>query len=342
MAGLQLDWQLWLSEIKDKQIQSIYFGGGTPSLLGPERTFQLLEWIRRSGAVLASDLEVTLEANPEHVTLQLMQHYFQAGINRVSMGIQSFDDSLLSILSRTHKANKAIDAIENTVASGLTNLSIDLMYDLPTQQLDSWRDTVKRASELPITHLSLYNLTFEPYTSFYKHRERLTALLPDPDLSLAMYETAVEIFEKSGLKQYEISAFAKEGFQSKHNTGYWLGRPFLGFGPSAFSYWNGKRFCQIANLNRYVELLEAGKSTVDFEEELMGEAKRRELFAVQLRMVSGVDSEEFQKKHGGLEADILQELAILEEQGLLIHREGVYTLTKKGILFYDTVAAELI
>jgi oxygen-independent coproporphyrinogen-3 oxidase len=157
-----------------------------------------------------------------------------------------------------------------------------------------------------------------------------------------MYELALQRLEEAGLKRYEISAFSKEGFHSKHNTGYWTGRPFIGFGPSAFSYWEGKRFRNIANINRYSRLLAENGSPVDFEEELDPSAKRRELLAVQLRLTEGVHLEEFQQKQGPLEKETWEALQSLEKQNLISITTDYLKLTHRGMLFYDMIASEII
>jgi putative oxygen-independent coproporphyrinogen III oxidase len=336
MVGFQREWRHWFPYLQDKTIRSVYFGGGTPSLLGPERIAEILSWI---GSPIE---EVTLEANPEQVTPALMAAYREAGINRVSLGLQTLDDQLLARLSRTHTAKQAIEAVEAVVTSGIANLSVDLMYDIPYQTLSSWQQTLERLAPLPISHLSLYNLTFEPHTPFYKRRSRLQPAVPDPDASLQMYLSAVEKLQEMGLEQYEISAFAKKGFQSRHNVGYWTARPFLGFGPSAFSYWEGRRFRNVAHLQRYSKALEAGHSPIDFTEALEDGARRRELLAIQLRLVEGVNLPLFEERHGPLDEEVKATLLHLQELGLLEWQDDLITLLPKGRLFYDTVAVELI
>ncbi len=316
--------------MEGKEIASVYFGGGTPFLFGPKAIGEILP--KCSG-------EVTLEANPENITLELMREYKNVGINRVSIGVQSLDDSSLSILGRNHGAKAAIKAIEATYSAGIENISIDLMYDLPEQTLASWENTLKQIEKLPIKHLSLYNLTIEPHTVFFKYRQKL--ILPNADDSLKMLEMAVDYLEGAGLKRYEISAFAKVGFEAVHNTGYWLARPFLGFGPSAFSYWNKKRFRNIANLNKYAKLLEEGKTPIDFEEALPYPNNLFELFAVELRMLKGIDLASFQQKHGQLPPDFFPKLHSLEQKGWITTTPTI-SLTPSGLLFYDSVAEELL
>jgi oxygen-independent coproporphyrinogen-3 oxidase len=337
MESLEQEWCLRLSELTRKNLESIYFGGGTPALLGPERVHSILKWIKKAFPV-SDSIEITLEANPENITLELMQAYKKAGINRVSIGIQTLYDPLLKTLGRTHSASKALEAVHATVQAGISNISIDLMYDLPDQKLSIWESTLQQAVKLPITHLSLYNLTIEPHTVFFKHKEDLAKRVPDTESSLAMYEIAVDILQAAGLKQYEISAFAKDNFYSRHNTGYWTGRPFMGFGPSAFSYWHGKRFKNVSHLNNYSRQLNEGKFPVDFEEELDLEAKSRELLAIQLRLLEGVDLANFTKLH----QETLKALEKLEQQEFICRDKNRIKLTRRGILFYDTVATELI
>ncbi len=339
MEGLQLEWFRWLPVLKNKKIVSVYFGGGTPALLGAPAISKILSWIHSDLVFTTDNPEITLEANPENITKELMTEYASAGINRVSIGIQTLDPHLLKVLERLHSAQKALDAIWMTREAGIKNISVDLMYDLPGQTLDIWNRTLKEIQQLPITHLSLYNLTIEPHTLFFKQQEVLRKQLPDPDTSLQMYENAISVLAEGGLEQYEISAFARDGKWSQHNVGYWTARPFLGLGPSAFSYWDNKRFRNVANLSRYCKALLQGDSPIDFSEELSPEARRQELLAVQLRLLHGVDLALFQQKHGTISLGPLEQL---QKEGLVLLSEGRARLTKRGVLFYDTVASELI
>ena len=302
-----------------KNLVSVYFGGGTPSLLEPYFFEELLGDIKP-----LPHAEITLEANPERLNREGLLAFKKAGINRLSIGVQSFDDRHLTSLTRTHSAEKALAAIHLAKECGFDNISIDLMFDLPGQTLESWEYSLNQAVNLPITHLSLYNLTIEPGTLFYKQKKQ--TLEGDAEY----LHTAVHILEKAGLKRYEISAFAKEGFKAVHNTGYWTGRPFRGIGPSAFSYLEGRRFQNICNYNRYKALIESGQSATDFSEELPPERAERELFAIHLRLLEGAP----------LRAGI--DITSLENQGLLIKKGAFVQLTPLGLLHYDTVASEIV
>lgn len=328
MDGFAREWSRLKPLTSNKTLKSIYFGGGTPSLMGPDRIHEILQWLSPSG-----DIEITIEANPENMHAETMRGYAQAGINRVSIGIQTLDNGLLKQLGRLHDGKRALDAVETTFSAGIHNISVDLMYDLPGQELMHWENTLDRICQLPIAHLSLYNLTIEPHTVFFKHRERLEKILPDEDASLRMYEMAVSKLGAAGLDQYEISAFARNGFHSRHNVGYWTGRPFLGLGPSAFSYWENRRYRNIANLNKYCLL----ENPVDFEETLDDLARMRELLAIRLRLTSGVDLREWT-----LDPETSQAIESLIHQELLEKTDDNLKMTRKGILFYDTIASEIV
>lgn len=328
LKALRLEWEREKEKLQGKKISSVYFGGGTPSLFGPKALGEILSWSGNPSC------EITLEANPEQITLPLMQQFAAIGINRVSIGIQSLHDPTLQKLGRTHDAKKAIEAIHATSQAGISNITIDLMYEVPGQTLDSWNQTLSHLSSLPITHLSLYNLTFEPQTVFFKKREALKPLLPPPEASLEMLEAAVAHLERIGLKRYEISAFARPGFESCHNLGYWTGRPFLGLGPSAFSFWEGKRYRNIPDLKKYASALQANHSPVDFEETLPHPANLHELCAVRLRLLEGVDTRDYP-----IPPALFQRL---QDRGWLSLVGSRARLTAQGLLFYDSVASEII
>ncbi len=287
-------WQSWKDRFNP--FLTIYFGGGTPSLLSPEELGTLLKLFP-----VAEGAEITIEANPETTDLAKLKAFRALGINRISIGVQSFDDKLLKTLTRTHDAKKAIETVYNAQEAGFDNISIDLMYDLPGQTLESWKHTLKVANSLPITHLSLYNLTIEPGTAFF--RKKLD--LPEEGLSLQLLEEAVQTIR---LPRYEISAF---GRPSLHNIGYWTNRPFLGLGPSAFSFIDGRRFSD------------------RFTEQLPPEKAEREAFALHLRLLEGAPIPDFSVES-------------LLERGLIEKKGNRMALTKRGLLLYDYVASEIV
>jgi oxygen-independent coproporphyrinogen III oxidase len=326
--ALKLEWRLYERFIKKRKVVSIYFGGGTPSLFNPKYIETILSWINPDRSV-----EITLEANPENICKETVRPLVDIGINRISLGVQSFDEKTLQLLQRGHTPQKASQAIEDVASSGIENISIDLMYEIPTQKIDSWIATVNYALEMPITHLSLYNLTFEPRTVFFKNKSTLVPQLPSSAQSLEMLNFAVDCIEKK-LKRYEISAFAKNGFESKHNSGYWKGIDFLGFGPSAFSYWEGSRYQNFCNLQKYSRALDEGKSPIAFTEKLSPTAALHEKLAIALRLLDGVKIAKYP-----IASEIYHKLI---NKGWLCVENGIAKLTKQGLLFYDSVAEEIV
>lgn len=323
--GLSLEWERQLPLLLDKKIVSIYFGGGTPSLFA-DGIGKILEKIALHFSL---NCEITVEANPEDASIALFEKFRKMGVNRLSLGVQSLDDRSLQTLERIHSAKKAEEAIFLAKLAGFENISIDLMYDLPDQTEASWNYTLSKLSHLTIQHLSLYNLTIEPHTSFYRRKKQIQ--LPDSETSFHFLTKAIHTIEAMGLKRYEISAF---GRASIHNSGYWTGRPFLGFGPSAFSFWDGERFQNYPNLQRYTRALKGGESPVVFREKLSIAESLREKIAVQLRMLDGIDA--------NLPEDILEKLETLVQQNYLVKKNGRFFLSELGLLFHDTVASQIV
>ncbi len=334
MSALHKEWLLTKQNYNLTSPTSIYFGGGTPTKLHPKDIERILSWVLPN-----APCEITLEANPEDVTLETMRFYRQLGINRVSVGIQSLNPQELDILGRGHSAQKTIEAIHTIYAAGIDNISIDLMYDIPYQTESSWENTLKHIKDLPIDHLSLYNLTFEPKTSFFLNRNKWTPYLPSDEASLHMLLHAIETLESYGLKRYEISAFAKGDKRSLHNIGYWTARPFLGLGPSAHSYWNQTRWANIAHLGKYAEALNNHIFPIDFQEKLDSRAACNELLAVNLRLLEGVHLPSFTDRHGPLPQDAINTCI---HEGYLTLDEHTLKLTPHGLCFYDTVASILV
>ncbi len=321
-----------IQNIPFKKILSIYLGGGTPSLLSLNQVEELLK-LFPDGAE-----EITIEANPDDITEEKLKGYLDLGINRLSIGVQSLKDNNLKFIERNHSARKAKDAIELAYKKGFNNISIDLMYDLPYQTFSDWKESIDEAKKLPITHLSIYNLVFEAGSTYYKKRESLTHHVPDTESSLKMLEYAVMSLEASGFKRYEISAFAKDGNESIHNKGYWQARPFIGLGPSAFSYLDGRRFQNICHLRKWYNELLKGKIPTGFEEKLEHPNNLTELLTIELRLFEGVDIRKFENLPDETHK-ILQEL---ESNGFLIQNNFNFRLSEKGKLFYDTVASEIL
>lgn len=345
LADHDLWWQAWnkeweqgFSPWKEHAILSVYFGGGTPSLLAVEKLDAVLTQIERDVSFQRQQAEITLEVNPEKVSKELLSQWRAVGINRLSLGAQSFDASHLQRLGRGHSVSQTRDAVFAAVEAGFENITLDLMYDLPEQSLADWKETLEQARILPVTHFSLYNLTIEPHTPFDRQRKELEPTLPSEETSRAMYCLAQELLSQKGFSQYEISAFARPGYEAEHNQGYWTGRPFWGMGPSAFSYARGVRWRNIAQLRRYHKLLSTGNSPVDFREELDPNAQRRERLILALRRRQGIPLSSCKE----LETTTQQQLEELLARGWLKQENDKLRLTDEGILFYDSIATLLV
>ncbi|MDX8430620.1 MAG: coproporphyrinogen-III oxidase family protein [Candidatus Algichlamydia australiensis] len=279
--------------------------------------------------------EITIEANPEQLTEKLAHDLASIGINRISIGIQSLNDSELKILGRTHNSAQAKKAVHNAYQAGIQNITIDLMYELPTQTLNSWQKTLDQLQELPITHLSLYNLTIEPDTAFYRKKEQLQRQIAPSETCKEMLDLAIEKLSALGLQRYEISAFAKPGYEAIHNTGYWTGEPFIGLGPSAFSFTNGERYRNACNFPKYLN----SKTRIDFREKLPYPDNLNELLAIHLRLLKGVNISAFEERWGKLPTKTHRTLT---ENTYIDLKENHARLSSQGLLFYDTIATEII
>lgn len=314
--------------LQNYRIETLYLGGGTPFLMA-ERFFEsLLHTLN-----VPHDLEITVEANPETVTFEKAKHLRNLGINRISIGLQSCNDNELLILGRRHTVEKGLQAINTVSSAGFSNISIDLMYELPQQTLSSWQKTLDTVVQQPITHISIYNLVIEEGTPFHRKEKSLRPLLPGNDIGKTMYENAIATFAQAGFKQYEISAFAKQGLQSNHNVGYWSGREFIGFGPSAWSYLKGRRIQNNPNIADYcspdAHQQHIDEDPIDKEERLQ--------FILHLRLLEGAFlPQELQNK------TFLDKLEGLARNGLLCINDHHVQLSHQGILFYDTIASELL
>lgn len=330
-------------QLEDKKVVSLYFGGGTPTVFGSEWLCSLVGSILDELA-LSSVKELTVEANPEDLDHSFVKALISSGVNRLSVGVQSLDDGLLQLLSRTHNSRRSIDALECCFAAGMENVSADLMYELPSQTNEGWLSTVLHLIELPITHLSIYNLVFEPHTSFFKRRKQLEPLLPSDENGAKMSLEACALLEERGWERYEISAFARNGCYSLHNSGYWVGRPYLGLGPSAHSFFEGKRYANASHLLRWSQAVKAKDmaSAVEYDRELNSDERRSEMLAIHLRCLWGVEIASFEMRWGKLTENQRQSIKELLEEGLLEYEKGILRLTERGRLFYDAVAEQII
>jgi oxygen-independent coproporphyrinogen-3 oxidase len=327
----------WRDTIFQREIVSVYFGGGTPFLLGPTRLERLMNLFP-----LQNSTEITIEANPETTTPSLLLAYRALGVNRLSIGAQSFSDRYLKTLHRAHSSDQTRKVLDEALTAGWNNISIDLMFDLPGMELSTWENTLEEACHLPIQHISLYNLVIEPKTAWFRNKEAIQSLMPKEEVSTQMIQSAWTITQSHGFAQYEISAFAKDGFYSRHNVGYWQGREFLGFGPSAFSFFGNSRFSNIANLKKYCQAIEQNTTTVETSEEIAPQQRLREMVAVGLRMNNGISLSSLEERWGPANQELTSTLHRLVSLELLEQHHDTFRLTNRGRLVYDAIAVEII
>jgi len=277
-------------------LNTLYFGGGTPSVLEPHELQQLIEKVKKLCAVKEFE-ELTVEINPDDATPEYLQQIRDMGVNRLSIGVQLFDDALLRLLRRRHTAAQARDSVRRARAAGFCNITIDLMYGLPQQTLAGWQRALEQALKLDVPHISAYHLTIEPKTLFGRQQAKGQLLLPPEEESVAQFRYLHDTLVQAGYEHYEVSNFARPGFRAVHNSGYWKGFCYLGIGPSAHSYNGRSRRWNVANNLRYLQAIEANEPFSE-SEELTAEMRFNEYLLLSLRTAEGADLEYITKKFG--------------------------------------------
>lgn len=320
-------------------IDTVYFGGGTPSHIGALRLISILNALKKSGHVLL-DSEITAEVNPGSITKEGLIRLRKAGFNRLSIGVQCASDEALKSLGRTHTFSDAEEAIKDARAAGFTNLSVDVIYGLPSQTKDSWEHTVQLLAGLKAEHISCYSLKIEEGTGLYTYKD--SPFLPDDDDQADMYLYAVEILARFGYKQYEISNFARRGFESKHNIKYWLGDDYIGFGPAAHSYVDRCRYSLTEDTEQYIEQVKNGKRIVEHDEQMSDFENAGEYLMLRLRTTHGISEEEYYNIYR-LKMDFVLELMHkYEENGWATFVDGRWRFTPKGFMVSNTLIGEIL
>ncbi len=321
---------------------SLYVGGGTPSLMSVEQAAALVSACRETFDLLA-EAEATLEANPSDLSVGLLEGYRRAGFNRLSLGVQSDDARLLRLLGRRHTPEDARDAVEAGRAAGFSNLSVDLMYGVPLQTLDSWCATLDTILEQGVEHVSCYMLSVETGTPLERGVMRGTLRLPEDDEAVAMYETARDRLAARGFERYEISNWARPGRQSAHNLTYWRNEAYLGIGAGAASFWQGRRYKILGEIEGYIEGICRGRVPLEEEENVDPRRSMSDSLILGLRLEEGVAREPFAQRHGVHPEDAFEEpLRWAMDLGLLRLDEDALKLTEKGLLVSNELLARLI
>jgi oxygen-independent coproporphyrinogen-3 oxidase len=324
------------------QVDSIYFGGGTPSLVPAELIEAAISTIKNVFTV-TPDCEISLEANPETITAPKAEAYIRSGVNRVSVGAQSFVDGELKAIARSHDAGALTRALRLLRAAGFTNLNLDLILGLPGQTAESWRFTLAKAAEALPSHVSVYMLDLDdPQAPLHHAVATGRCSVPDDDAQAEWYLQTIEVLQRHGIMQYEISNFASAGMACRHNLKYWKREPVLGFGVGSHSYDGRVRSANVSSLNRYLELAEQG-SPVEWSYPVDEIAGIEESFFLGLRLNRGVDLESMRNRFGpGKLAAIESSLAEMLESGL-VERDGRFVrLTPRGRLLANEVFSALL
>ena len=323
------------------KLRTLYIGGGTPTALSAQQLAYLLTELPKVMDLLEVE-EFTIEANPGDLDPDKIAVLKDSQVNRVSLGVQTFDNKMLKKIGRSHQEQDIYDNIRHLKQAGFDNISIDLIYALPGQTMDQVKENVAKAIDLDIPHMSLYSLILENHTVFMNRMRRGKLPLPKEELEAEMFEYIIEELEKAGFEHYEISNFSKPGFESRHNLVYWDNAEYYGLGAGASGYVDGIRYKNHGPIRHYLEAVEAGKARIT-EEHLTLEEKMEEELFLGLRKKTGVFKARFEEKFGvSFDQRYGQVVASLTEQGLLVPDDKQVRMTKRGLFLGDTVAEKFI
>ncbi len=315
-------------------VDTIYFGGGTPSYFGADNLTRILDEIHRAFR-FAPQMEITLEANPDSVSLKSLKKLIHAGFNRISIGVQSDDDAMLKKLGRPHTFQQAKQAMEMARKAGFANISLDLMYGLPNQNRTSWENTVRNVIALRPEHISCYALKVEEGTPLWNYKD--CAGLPDDDVQADMYIAACQILAENGYRHYEISNFCKKGFESRHNLKYWLGGEYIGFGPTAASDFAGKRYTIMRDLQGYIDAIAKKGPVLSECESIPPRERAGEYVMLRLRTSFGINAEEYERQFLMPFEPLAQMLERFAEKGYAKYENKCWKLTENGYLVSNRI-----
>jgi oxygen-independent coproporphyrinogen III oxidase len=325
---------------KDEEIQSIYFGGGTPSVLSKDELASIMDALQ-SNYNIATHAEITYECNPDDLSLTYLRQIKSLGVNRLSIGVQSFNDKHLKWMNRSHNSEQSLQCVDMAANVGFTDISIDLIYGVPSLKSMEWQDTVERALALPINHLSAYGLTLEPNTPYQRLVDQKKYETPREGVAAKHFKALVKTIKENGWDHYEVSNFCKSGNYSKHNTAYWQNKKYLGLGPSAHSFSGSHRLWNVSNNADYVTKISTGQPYYD-SEILTNEDRINESLLTGLRTKWGVQVAELKEKYNydvmNLYSNNINEW---QEKGWVTTGQNELKLTSTGLLFADYIASEL-
>lgn len=333
--------QLRANYLDNESIDTIYFGGGTPSQLSKDDLDYILKAIHTTFKV-NTNAEITLEANPDDLNAGYVQMLLDLGFNRLSMGVQSFDDTELNFLNRRHSAARAIEAVTTSKKLGFNNISIDLMYGLPNQTMDAWTENLTKAIDSNIQHISAYHLIYEEGTKLYRLMKKGDVRTADEELSVAMFSTMIDRLSQNGFIHYEISNFGKENHFSRHNSSYWLGVKYLGLGPSAHSFNGINRCWNISSIPKYIQGVEDNKPQIEIEN-LDTKTQYNDFILTGLRTMWGINTSQIKELFG----EKLLNYCISNIQKHILSGDVIaegthYKISRQGIFISDTIMSDLM
>ncbi len=342
LKSLKTEIERYAAEYSEsKKIKTIFFGGGTPSLMSAEFISEIIQTLRKNFPVNEA-AEITLETNPGTVDISKLNEFRAAGINRLSVGVQSFDDDDLKFLTRIHNRETAIKTVEDAANAGFENISVDLIFNLPGQTKEKWLDNLETAVALPVKHISAYSLILERGTILNKMVLDGKVKISGEETDAELYENTIDFLTAKNFLQYEVSNFAKEKFKCEHNLLYWKRKEYFGFGPSAHSFIDGKRWWNYSSLGFYNRAIAEKRNAARNGETLSPEEMREEYILLNLR-AEGLNRLEFSQKFG---EDFFEKknsyIKTLFREGFISETEGIIRLTKKGYLLCDEIIAGLI
>ena len=324
-------------------VDSVFIGGGTPSLLNGKEIKMLIDTIRQRFN-LAEDAEITMEANPNSLTENKMREYLNAGVNRLSIGIQSFNNNVLDFLGRIHDKNQAMNAFQKAKRAGFKNINLDLMFGIPGQTMKEWTDTVRQAIFLRPQHISLYSLSIEEGTPLYEMLQNGYFTETSDALDREMYHEALKIFKETGYEHYEISNMAMPGYECRHNLKYWSYEEYLGLGLGASSFINGSRYKNVDNMIAYIKCIKGHKAPIDISS-VENYSNRDEMgifIFTGLRKSSGINLREFKRTFGKELFEVYDESIVKRNKGLLILDGNRLYLTEYGMDVSNRILAEFV
>lgn len=333
--------ELQKNYLDKEKVQTIYFGGGTPSILNVNQIGIILENIYKYFNV-DLNTEITLEANPDNLNTEYLKALKKLGVNRLSVGIQSFNDIDLQLMKRKHTVNQALESVKEAQNQGFSNISVDLIYGLPNLTINNWEKNINEALNLNIQHISAYHLTIEPNTTFHKLHNKQKLNLPTEDESIDQFKLLIDKTAEKGFLHYEISNFALDGSISLHNTNYWMGVKYLGLGPSAHSYNLTSRQWNISNLHEYMDAILKGKTPSE-SENLSETEKYNDFVITSLRTMWGLNTEILRKEYGDkYEKYFFIKTRRMLSEKLLTKSGNNFILTEKGMFISDNIIQELL